>query len=245
MDTAVSAVPENPSSKRPGESIFQRDSTQVAIMAGVVTMVSQPFAQIELQNSLGLPPHVPIYIAIAVSVLLAAYQVFGVQRARMGEGLCMAPLVALIVFSSYVGTNHVVASQKPPLETTEQKLGQARLDNLQKELDLQKHINSQLMKSIGLPADDDMQGYRHGGTTPGPQSRATLRDWIERALGILVSPAYGQSDKATRVAAEERRLAEQVRLARMRQKQLELERQRLEQAARKTPNQQTRLLRSW
>jgi hypothetical protein len=49
MDTAVSAVPENPSSKRPGESIFQRDSTQVAIMAGVVTMVSQPFAQIELQ----------------------------------------------------------------------------------------------------------------------------------------------------------------------------------------------------
>lgn len=223
-------------------SIFQKDSTQVGLMAGVVTMVSQPFAQSRMQELLGLAVWVPVVIAVAVSVLLAAYHVFAIQRVKVMEGVILMPLVAMILFSSYAGTNQLFASDPQQTASAADKTAAARMLNLEEQLNLQREINTQLIKALGLPPEENMQGR----IPEAPPMRSGLRGVLERVVDFLIAPAYGQAGKPANMQDEQRRQLEaQLRNARAQQGKLELERRRLEQASSNNANRKAPLLKSW
>jgi hypothetical protein len=228
--------------ENPGAGIFQKGSTQVALMASVVTVVSQPFAQSKVQTLLGLPEMFPVIVAIVVSVLLAAYQVFAVQRAKPIEGMIMVPLVALIVFSSYAGTNQFFANGQTPAANPADKIAQERLQNLEAQLDLQKRLNDHLLKAAGLASSDNPQAR----SSHAPQTRNGIRDAIDKALGILIAPAYAQDDRPARMQeAERKRLEAQLRDARLKQLKLEDEQRRLQKLPHNGQPAKPPLLKSW
>lgn len=233
-DTQHNTQPNRAPTEKPVEGLFQKGSMQVGIMAGVVTAVSQPFAQVKMQTLLGLSPSVPLLIAIAVSVLLAAHHVFAVQRVKVLEGLVLMPLVALIVFSSYCGTNQFLASEAAP------STDQARFTNLEAQLKVQKAVNDELIKALGVVPEETA----HKQSPPLPQTRNGWSGALDKLLSALVPPAYGQDDKARRAQDEEkRRLAVLLRESREKQEKLEQERRRLEAQGGKS--QKPPLLKSW
>lgn len=235
MDTQKSTQPDRPAEDKAGDSIFQKGSTQVGIMAGIVTMVSQPFAQTKIQTMLGLSQSVPIVVAIMVSALLAAHHVFAVQRARVLEGLLLMPLVGMIVFSSYAGTNQLFASESPPAADL------ARLNNLEAQLNLQKQLNDQLIKALGIIPAETVQERSQAV----PQTHNGVSEVFDKLLGLFIKPAYGQDDRQRRAQDEERRRLEALlRNSRLQQERLENERRRLE-ASRGTKPHKPPLLKSW
>ena len=222
------------------ESLFKKDSTQVVIMAGVVTTVSQPFAQSGIQELLGLPQFFPVVVAGVVSVLLAFYQVFSVQRVRMIEGLMLAPLVALIVFSSYAGTNQLLAKDVPPAAELS-KLDAERIRNLEAQISIQKELNEQLLRAAGVAAENPQATTPHA-----PLTRNGTTGILDRLLALVVPSAHAQSVGVRPGAEDERRRLEaRLREARQQQLALEAEQKRLAQASTRVPAQRPPLLKSW
>lgn len=242
MDMHMVAQRQRASDGRMAEGILQNGSTQVAIMAGIVTMVSQPFAQSKIQALLGLAESFPVIVAIFVSVLLAAYQVFALQRAKRSEGLVLVPLVALIVFSSYTGTNQLLADDQQAVAGEVGKTTQDRMNNFEAQLANQKQLNDHLVRALRLaPEENPVRPSHHA-----PQSRNGIMDTIDKALAFFVSPAYGQDDTQRRVQNNERRRVEALLSeAQLKQKNLKAEQRRLEQASRNVPAQKVPLLKSW
>jgi len=90
-------------------------------MAGIVTVVAQPFAQDSLRNVLELPHRVPVVIAVLVSGLLAVHKVVIVRRSGRRECFVCIPLLMLMIFSAYATGNNLVyyakeGSTKPDSE---------------------------------------------------------------------------------------------------------------------------------
>lgn len=240
MTTQAETLARRGDDEKTAEHIFSKDSTQVVLMAGIVTTVSQPFAQSFVQEILGISQFFPVMVAGVVSVLLAFYQVFVVQRARLMEGLMLAPLVALIVFSSYAGTNQMLA--KDPLPATElSRLDAQRIRNLEAQISIQKELNEQLLRAAGLAA-----GSPQAATPSAPLTRQDATGLLDRLLAQVIPAAQAQGTGARPGVEEERRRLE-ARLfeARQRQLALEAEQKRLAQAATRVPMQRPPLLKSW
>src|SRR5262245_48806639 len=80
-------------------------SSEVTIMAGIVTAVSQGFAQVT--DILEIRPFI---VAMTISVLLAIYQIRMVYKVAIGACIIFVPLVSAIIFTISLSTNNLLAS---------------------------------------------------------------------------------------------------------------------------------------
>jgi len=222
------------------------------LMAAIVTMIAQPFAQDSLHKTLGLPGWLPFVVAMIVSGLLAVYKVAILRRSAQRDCLVCIPLLMLIIFSAYATGNNVVYYAKEGY--TKSDTGTAMSDEitaLRKERD---NLQEQLANANGV-ISTLQQTLNPSGTNPGKPRTA-----LPSILGLLMLPreasAQGGPSRPTDLAAptgthqpvpldaeQRRRLQEALRQYETRQQALD---QKLEQIKRESPPSGTqRLIKSW
>jgi hypothetical protein len=131
------------------------------VMAAVVTVITQPFAQESMRSMFLLPEWLPIVIAIVVSGLLALYKLGIVRRAAGRECAICAPLLMLVIFSAYATGNNIVyyakegytrpepaakpTGEPPPALVRERDL-------LKQQLQSAEELINALRKALNMPA---------------------------------------------------------------------------------------------
>lgn len=216
----------------PGAGLLQHSSTQIGVMAGFVTMVSQPFVQ--LRDVLGLAPYFPIIVAIVVSFLLAAYQVVRVQKACLSDCLILVPLVAMITFSSYVGTNQILQDEEPAVA----QVDESKIQNLEAQIDNLLEKNELLRRLVDTS--------ENAGTDMQSRSQVPARTG-DKILAFFISTANGAS--APLSAEEKKALLEALRKKDAEAQKLRKALQQLKAEQEKPGNSKTKqkapLLKSW
>lgn len=241
------AVGERPGSNDDGLRTLFFDG--LPTMIGIVTLISQPFAQDSLRAMFGSqrepPTWPPILVAALASLLLAVYRLRIVRRASAPQCAICVPVLALIIFASYAtGNNAVFFAKQGYLHAgAEQEMTALRQerDVLQEKLKTAEATLMTISQALGVPAPG-------GGT---PQSAAPSRLGFLRRLGP--EAAYAQ---APRPQPGESRRPEKIDVQKLQdalrgyQKQQEVLDQRLkeikqqQEKARET-QQQPPLIKSW
>lgn len=217
-------------------------------MIGIVTLISQPFAQDSLRAMFGSqsepPKWPPILVAALGSLLLAVYRLWIVRRSSAPQCAICVPVLALIIFASYVTGNNAVFFAKqgylrPGAEEEITALRQER-DVLQEKLKTAEGTLTTISQALNVPAPG-------GGK---PQSAVPSRLGFLRTLGP--EEAYAQEP---RPQPSESRRPEKIDVQKLQdalrgyEKQQEVLDQRLkeikqQQKARET-QQQPPLIKSW
>jgi hypothetical protein len=216
-------------------------------MAGIVTMIAQPFAQESLHKTLDLPAWLPFVVAIAVSGLLASYKVMIVRGAGARECAVCIPLLMLVIFSAYTTGNNVVYYAKegytktPSASPSSEDLTawKQERDLLQQQLKNAQDVIDSLRQALGMPASS--QGA----------PRSKLPSVLGRLMPSLVVPAYAQEPQP---GGNDPR-SSQIKLDQLRKKLRDYEAQqqklneKLEAVKRteapRTSEPQQRLIKSW
>lgn len=135
---------------------------ELPVLAGVVTVVAQPFAQIRQHYDDVLPDWLPLLVAAVVSLLLAVYFVRTVRRTRRDEAVFMIPLLMLMVFSASIGANNLVESASGggrqldavrAAEAGAERL-RAQLANAERQLEIERERGRLMRRALGLPEAD-------------------------------------------------------------------------------------------
>jgi hypothetical protein len=215
-------------------------------MAGVVTMIAQPFAQESLHKSLGLPDWFPVVVAIVVSGLLAAYKMFVVRHSGPRECAICVPILMLIIFSAYATGNNVVyyakegytkAGSTAPTPEDVAAVKQER-DILQQQLKSANELIDSLRQALNVPEG-------------GPSKP---RAWLPTFLGGLMrwGPAdvYAQTPRQPAEARPPERvtvqqLREKLRQYEVQQQQLSKQLETVKREEKTVEAPQQRLIKSW
>ena len=234
---------------------LDQDSTLTSVfldglpaMAGIVTMIAQPFAQESLHKTLGLPAWLPFVVAIVVSGLLAFYKVMIVRRASTRECAVCIPLLMLVIFSAYTTGNNLVYYAKEGYTKTpntspssedaaawkqEREILQQQVKNAQELIDT-------LRQAVGMPASS--QGA----------PRSALPSVLGRLMPSLATPAYAQEPQpgagATRASSQSKadQLREKLRRYEIQQQKLNEKLADVKRAeAPRAAETQQRLIKSW
>jgi hypothetical protein len=129
-------------------------------MAGIVTVITQPFAQDSMRAMFWLPDWLPIVVAVTVSGLLAVYKVRFVRGSSPGECAICVPVLMLIIFSAYATGNNVVYYMKEgysraatPSGASSEELTtlQRERDILHQQLQSAQELIATLRRALGLP----------------------------------------------------------------------------------------------
>jgi hypothetical protein len=114
------------------------------MMIGIVTAITQPFAQTTMQEMFRLPNWLPIFVALVVSGVLAVYRLAIVRGSRPKEYAICAPLLALLIFSGYVTGNNAVHYAKEGIT----KSGAGSQEKTGGEIDILREQNQKLLKQL-------------------------------------------------------------------------------------------------
>lgn len=190
MDQGNSAAPDG---ERKATDVLMLK--ELPVLAGVVTVVAQPFAQIRQHYEESLPDWLPLLVAAVVSGLLAVYFVRTVRKTSREEALFMIPLLMLMVFSGSIGANNLVESAAGGGQPREAARGvevreahlRAQLGNAEKQLEIERERGRLMRKALGLP-ELDATG---NGSVEAPKVSA-----VERLLGALIADASAQEGAA-------------------------------------------------
>jgi hypothetical protein len=211
-------------------------------MAGIVTMITQPFAQESLHESLGLPVWFPVAVAVTVSGLLAAYKMFVMRHSAPRECAICIPILMLVIFSAYATGNNVVyyakegytkAAAAAPSPEDLAILKQQR-DILQQQLQNANSLIESLSQALNVPAGK-----------PG----AAVPTFLSGLVPWNPAAAYAQEPRRTPAEprATERvdvqQLREKLRQYEIRQQQLTKELEKAKREEKESPQQ--RLIKSW
>jgi hypothetical protein len=164
-------------------NLLSSGTTQVGLMAALVTAVVQPFAQPKILSAFQLPAVFPLYMAIAVSFLLALYHVCTLQKIKVIEYIILIPLATCIIFSTALGSNNLLG------EHNDQNVNQEMIDNLNKKLE----NSEELLRFFGVDIDSEDAGL--GVTLDnqlGQHSDHPNNDFFSDLLGFFVGDVYAQ-----------------------------------------------------
>ena len=224
----------SPSSEAVGRYSVTGLSSEVTIMAGIVTAVSQGFAQVS--DILEIRPFM---VAITISVLLASYYIRLVHSTTIGRCIILVPLVSAIIFAMSLSTNNILAAAVKGTHTESSVGGeQIRIKNLEEQLNKQKQINDLLRTLAGLPPEEK-------------NTQRSAASGLMNLLGIVVTEAYGQEKSVTLKRpspAEQNKILEQLRSYELEQKRLQDEAKQFKQQTTVPPKpeqQQLPLWRKW
>jgi hypothetical protein len=205
----------SPSSGTAGRYSVTGLSSEVTIMAGIVTAVSQGFAQVS--NILEVRP---FFVAITISVLLASYYIRLVHGATITKCLVLVPVVSAILFAMSLSTNNLLAAAVKGTQTESSVAGeQIRIKNLEEQLGKLKQINQLLRDLAGLPPEE-------------ASTKSSATSGLGKLLGYVVSEAYGQEKTVPLKRpspAEQNKILEQLRSYELEQKRLQAEAKTLKQ----------------
>ena len=215
-----------PSSDSGGRYTVTGLSSEVTIMAGIVTAVSQGFAQVSPILEIR-----PFFVAITISVVLASYYIRLVHSATIGRCFVLVPLVSAIIFAMSLSTNNLlaaavkgsptensVAAEKSQIKTLEEQL-----KNWQDQFTKLKQINELLRQLAGLPPEE------------GNMKQSAVTSNLMNGLGIVPTEAYAAESTVPLkrpTLAEQNKILEQLR-------SIELEQKRLQDEAKKLNHQTT------
>lgn len=165
---------------------------EAPLLAGIVTLVTQPFAQLRTHYSSTLPDWLPLLIAAIISTLLAFYYIRTVRRTPREESLILIPLVILILFSGSLGANNVVKAAAQGTATSdaapavESNKLRERLQSLEAQLELEIAEGRVLRKALGLADKPAAPGAKPTG--------ALSRGPADFLLALFVSDAFAQTE---------------------------------------------------
>jgi hypothetical protein len=222
--------------------VFLNDLTR---MAGIVTVITQPFAQESLRAALRLPDWIPIVIALGVSGLLALYKMIIIIRdAEARECAICVPIVMLVVFAAYATSNNVVYYAKEglvqPMSAEQVAALKDERDLLEKQLRNSEQAITPLRRTLNLPAPVETK----------PTSALPPASAWARLFGVPWAEAQDRRpeprDRARPQDVERQRLQEDLKKFDMEQRQLK---GKLESIKPETSNpkeqQQRPLIKSW
>ncbi len=216
-------------------------------MAGIVTMIAQPFAQESLHNTLGLPAWLPFVVAISVSGLLAAYKMFVVRHSGARECAICIPLLMLIIFSAYATGNNVVYYAKEGY--TKAGIAAPAAEDVTA-LKQERNILQEQLKSANGLIDTLRQALNVPDSTPG-KPRSVLPTFLGGLRPWTTDEAFAQEPRRSPL---ETRPSERVNVQQLREKLREYEVQqqqlnkKMEQVKREEKSveaPQQRLIKSW
>lgn len=162
-------------------------------MAGIVTVITQPFAQESLRATLRLPDWLPIVLAVAISGLLAVYKVVVVRRSGVRECAVCVPVLMLVIFSAYATGNNVVyyakeglAKSGEPATASAAELGSLKQERelLQRQLKNAQELIDALRHAVSVPEGGE------GKPKPRALAPSRLARW---AFGV--SEAHAQAPR--------------------------------------------------
>lgn len=171
---------------------------EAPLLAGIVTLVTQPFAQLRTHYSSTLPDWSPLLIAAIISTLLAFYYIRTVRRTPREESLILIPLVILILFSGSLGANNVVKAAAQGTATSdaapsvESNKLRERLQSLEAQLELEIAEGRVLRKALGLQASLADKPVAPGAKPTGAVSRGPA----DTLLALFVNDAFAQTEPA-------------------------------------------------
>lgn len=210
-------------------------SSEVTIMAGIVTAVSQGFAQVS--NILEVRP---FFVAITISVLLASYYIRLVHSATIGRCVVLVPVVSAIIFAMSLSTNNLLAAAVKGTQTESSVAGeQIRIKNLEEQLGKLKQINQLLRDLAGLPPEE-------ASTKPSAAASSLMNK-----LGIALKEAHAAETTVPLkrpTPAEQNKILDRLRAYELEQKRLQDEAKKLKQQTTVQPKpeqQQVPLWRKW
>jgi hypothetical protein len=230
-----------------GDGLTQVFLSDLPAMAGIVTIVTQPFAQESLRAVVGLPAWAPFAIAFGVSGLLAFYKLLVVRRSGTRECALCVPIVMLVVFAAYATGNNVVYYAKEGLT---QPISSEQATALKRERDL---LEAQLKNAEELI---DTMRRALGVAEPGsgrPSSSAPAPSWWARLFQPTEAAAQDRRppppprDRMRTPAADAQRLRQELRKYDIEQRQLKerLETIRPDPTRPAAQQQQQPLIKSW
>ncbi len=215
----------------PGASTVQRRMTDTLMLADVPWMatvimgVAQPFAQLGwkpdwLPQSWTNP--LPLFVALAVSGLMATYWVTVEQQGNRLQSLLITPVVAMMLFAASLGANNVAKAASTSTPPTVSDV-QPQLDNVQRQNDLlQKQLDLERKRSAILAQPSVPPGAntsRRDDADGPPASRTTrMLAWIEGNAYAQPAPA---GPNATGLTPDQK----QATLEELEKQQKELEKQ--------------------
>lgn len=220
------------------EFLFQNGSTQIAVMVGIVTTISQALAQLGIN---------PLHSAVVFSLLLALYQVTIVQKARGSECVLLVPLATGILFSMSLGTNNLVVGLKTGERSESTKsLQEMQIKNLEQQLANEKLANDLLRRLATLSPASEGNSQATAGPSARENSPASPLSSISK---FFIGDAFGQ-EKSLAVKplseAERKKILDKLQVYQLEQKKLQTEAKVLrEQAQQKSEAQTSPLWKKW
>jgi hypothetical protein len=107
------------------DAFLSSNPVSVGVLAGVVTMAGQTAAQFEL------PSHTCRIVALAFAALLACYQVRFAQNRSMRESVFLVPIVSVIIFTTGLGTNGLIADAQAKTPVTREAPAERKVSPLE------------------------------------------------------------------------------------------------------------------
>jgi hypothetical protein len=142
-----------------GESLTHVFLSDLPSMAGIVSVITQPFAQESLRAVLRLPDWIPVVVALGISGLLALYKILIVRGSGARECAICVPIVMLLVFAAYATGNNVVYYAKEglthPMSTEQASALKRERDILEQQLRSAQQAITTLRLALNLPAPAD------------------------------------------------------------------------------------------
>jgi hypothetical protein len=229
-----------------------RDSlTQVFLgdlpgMAGIVTVITQPFAQESLRTALRLPDWIPFVIALGISALLAFYRLLIVRRSGRRECVICVPVVMLVVFAAYATGNNLVYYAKEgltaPMSTDQVAALKHERDLLEQQLRNAEDVIAKMRRALDLPGAPDTK----------PSSALPRTSAWARLFGVGSAEAQDRrpeprSPRARPETTERQRLQQELRKYDIEQRQLKerLETVKPDISRPREQQQQQPLIKSW
>ena len=144
---------------------------EAPLLAGVVTVVAQPFGQLRAHYGDILPDWTPLLVAATVSALIAFHYVKFVRKLPTPQAIYIVPLVMLIIFSGSIGANNLVDAASRGSTATEASGGSSereaalrtQLKRAEEQLRLEQDKGRLLRQALEL----DPQGTAPAASTPG------------------------------------------------------------------------------
>lgn len=169
---------------------------ETPVLAGVITIVAQPFAQIHQRYPNHLPDWLPLLIAAIVSALLSLYYVNKIKKTPREESLFLIPLVMMILFSGSIGANNLVdaatrGSQRPEAIKEIDASGtflRAQLKNVEQQLQIELERGRVFQKALNLQEPEKV-------SLESSSSSLNVAPYLEGLLRLFVSDALAQQTK--------------------------------------------------
>lgn len=144
----------NPIRPDSGDRLTQVFFSDLPGMAGIVTVVTQPFAQESMRTVLRLPEWIPIVVALGISALLALYKILIMRRSAAPARAICVPFVALVVFAAYATGNNVVYYAKEglmqPLSAEQAATLKRERDNLEQQVKNSEELIGKMRRALGV-----------------------------------------------------------------------------------------------